>query len=89
MTGGYTIRKSFDKLLSNNKVYMCAIIGHGMTIGLTAIVLKIIYLLNDLLFPEPPTIIEYMETLSWFGIVIMFLILVIFDICDIYSSRRK
>ena len=89
MTGGYTIRKSFDKLLSNNKVYMCAIIGHGMTISLTALILKIVYMLNDLLFPELPTIIEYMETLSWFGIAIMFLILIIFDIFDIYSSRRK
>ena len=87
--GGYTIRKIFDKLLFNNKVYICAIIGHGITISLTAVILKFVYTLNGLLFSEPPQILEHMETLSWFGIAIMFLILVIFDIYEIYSSRRK
>lgn len=77
------IKGFFDKLWNENKDFITHIIGHGVKIVISMVILKLIYIISDFLFSEKPKMLQYMENLSSWGMLAIFFILLIFEIYDL------
>lgn len=79
----------FKKLRDENENFLIHIIGHGIKIFSTMVLLKLIYIVSNLIFSEEPPVVKYMESLSSWGMLAIFTILVIFDIYDTACISRQ
>jgi len=82
------MNKIIDRVWHDNEVFMFHVTGHVLKIAYTIFCLKLIYIISYLMFSEKPKFVEYMESLSNFGILAIFFVLMIFDIYDVYIVKK-
>jgi hypothetical protein len=77
------------RVWNDNVEFIRHLLGDVIKILLTIGSLKLITIIVSHLFTEKPTIINYMEMASYIGILIIFIIYIVFDIYIIMKKLKE